>query len=44
MTPVVTLSLFGLVYAIKLKLAEKAVVVPEEDAIVDLDDPTEQND
>lgn len=42
MTPVITLSLFGLIYAIKLKLAGKEVVIPEEDTIVDLDYASEE--
>lgn len=38
LTPVITLQLFGLVYAIKSKLAKKAMVVPTtEDTIVELD-------
>ncbi|NLX64239.1 MAG: DUF1538 domain-containing protein [Clostridiaceae bacterium] len=38
LTPVITLQLFGLVYAIKSKIAKKAMVVPAtEDTIVELD-------
>ena len=38
LTPVITLQLFGLVYAIKSKLAKKAMVAPGlEDTIIELD-------
>ena len=38
MTPVITLQLFGLVYAIKSQIAEREVVMPVvEDTIIDLD-------
>lgn len=45
MTPVITLQLFGLVYAIKSKMAAKGVVVPAiADTIVDLEYSYDQED
>ena len=43
MTPVITLSLFGLVHAIKSRIAEREAVIPAEDTIIDLDDASEQD-
>ncbi len=37
MMPVITLSLFGLVFAIKSRIAEREAVIPAEDTIIDLD-------
>ena len=37
MTPVITLSLFGLVHAIKSRVAEREAAIPAEDTIIDLD-------
>ncbi len=37
MMPVITLSLFGLVFAIKSRIAEREAVSPAEDTIIDLD-------
>lgn len=41
MTPVVTLSLFGLVYAIKSGIAAREAVIPEVDTIIDSDEAPE---
>ena len=35
--PVITLSLFGLVFAIKSRVAEREAAIPAEDTIIDLD-------
>ena len=43
MTPVITLSLFGLVHAIKSRIAEREAVIPAEDTIIDLDDASEKD-
>lgn len=37
MMPVITISLFGLAYAIKARRLEKEAVIPAEDTIIDLD-------
>jgi hypothetical protein len=42
MFPVITISLFGLAYTIKSRIAEKEVVIPEVDTIIDLDDSEEE--
>ncbi len=44
MTPVITLSLFGLAYAIKSRIAEREAVVPAEDTIIDLYYSSDQTD
>jgi len=44
MTPVITLQLFGLVYAIKSKIAARKVVIPDvEDTIIELDYSSNQD-
>ena len=44
MTPVITIQLFGLAYALKAKKAEKELVVPEEaDTIIELDYSADEN-
>jgi hypothetical protein len=45
LTPVITLQIFGLVYSIKSKRAQRAMVVPStDDTIIELDYSSEQED